>query len=222
MIAVVLGLDYYGVIWHNSPIASKYSVKGLDVSHYQGEIDWNKVRETKEYAFAYIKATEGHDFVDDKFQTNWEGAKKNSLSVGAYHFFSMRSSGHDQAQEYIRTVPRNEGTLPPALDIEINMRHDPVKARAEISIILRELENHFGKKPIIYVTYESYNAFIKNSFSEYPIWIRDIIKYPNLGNRDWLIWQYNNRGLVPGIKGHVDINVFNGDEDEYEDWLQGS
>jgi len=216
LLILLLFLDYFGIIWHNSLFASKYSVKGIDVSHHQGEIDWQKVAATNKYSFVFIKATEGHDFTDDKFEKNWQEAKINGLRVGAYHFFSMRSSGNTQAEHFISVVPNEDTFLAPVLDIEISLNHDPESVRKEISDMSTSLENYYHKKPILYVTYSTYNQYVKNYFSDHKIWIRDVIKFPNLNNRDWVLWQYNNRGRVSGINAYVDINVLNGELNDLE------
>lgn len=132
IIAILLGfalvlcvLEYKGIIWHNSLFAMKYEVKGLDVSHYQGEVNWAAVADTNKYQFVYMKATEGHDFTDDHFAQNWERAKENGFLTGAYHFFSTRSSGSEQASHFISNVPVEKASMPPVIDLEITLNHDP-------------------------------------------------------------------------------------------------
>src|SRR5258708_7749562 len=125
-------LDFFGIIWHNDPFVYFYKIKGLDVSGYQGDIDWKTVSDSHKYSFVYIKATEGHDFTDDKFLKNWNGAKENKLLVGAYHFFSVRSSGQEQAAFFISKVPKDDFSLPPLIDIEIDTTKDPNKIRGEV------------------------------------------------------------------------------------------
>src|SRR6185436_12304579 len=88
VLILLIGLDFLGIIWHNSIFTLNYPIKGLDVSSHQGKIDWKKVAETNHYKFVFIKATEGHDFIDDNFEYNWKNAKENGFLVGAYHFFS--------------------------------------------------------------------------------------------------------------------------------------
>lgn len=207
-------LDFFGLIWHNAPFAMLYDVKGLDVSHHQGQIDWKKVASTKKYSFVFIKATEGHDFTDDDFLKNWNDAIDNGLLVGAYHFFSIRSSGEEQANLFISTVPIDNTALPPVIDIEIDIDQDPSKIRTEIKSMADKLETHYGKKPILYLTYGTYSAYIKDNLQEYDIWIRDVLKFPYLKDREWLMWQYSNRGRVKGINTYVDINVFKGSEQD--------
>ncbi|SFJ54297.1 lysozyme [Thermoflavimicrobium dichotomicum] len=192
-----------------------HEVKGLDVSHHQGEINWKKVQEKNDFQFVFIKATEGHDLADKKFRYNWQEAQKHGFLTGAYHFFSMRSSGRDQAQNFINTVPKQPNSLPPVIDVEIHLQHDKNKVRQELQNLATILEHHYGKKPILYVTYDTYNQYVKGHFNNYHIWIRDIVKFPILNDQKWLIWQYNNRGRVSGIPTYVDINAFNGDINEF-------
>lgn len=211
LVVVLIGfLDYWGVFWHNAFFAWRYATRGLDVSHYQGDIDWPKVAAAGKYSFVYIKATEGHDYIDDKFIQNWEQAKQQQIWVGAYHFFSMRSSGQEQAAYFIALVPQEENALPPAIDVEIHLDHDPEKVRKELQEMMTVLEKHYQKKPIIYATYQTYERYIRDYFPEHKVWIRDILFSPRLSDRDWTIWQYNNRGRVNGIEGYVDINVLQG------------
>ncbi|RAL24147.1 GH25 family lysozyme [Thermoflavimicrobium daqui] len=216
-ILLLLGtLEYTGVIWHNGLFAFRYEVKGLDVSHHQGKINWNQIQENNNYRFVFIKATEGHDFIDKKFSYNWQQAQKYGFLTGAYHFFSMRSSGEDQAKKFISIVPKEKNSLPPVIDVEIHLQHDKNKVRKELRNLAGKLQQQYEKKPILYVTYDTYNQYIKGDFHEFDIWIRDILKFPTLDNRKWLFWQYSNRGRVDGIDTYVDINVFNGDYNEFK------
>lgn len=210
---VLLSLAYFGILWPNVFLTFSFSIKGIDVSHFQDTIDWQKVVESKQYAFAYIKATEGHDFVDDKFAENWKNARKSGLRVGAYHFFSMRSSGATQAEYFISVVPKENDALPPVIDLEISADQNKELVRKEVENLQNRLEKYYGKKPVLYVTYDTYNAYIKDNFPGTGIWVRDIITAPFVGRQQkWLIWQYTNRGRVPGINKYVDINVFSGNE----------
>lgn len=217
-LVLVLGfLEYKGLIWHNSVFAMKYKVRGLDVSHYQGNIDWKTVARLKKYQFVYMKATEGHDYTDDTFQKNWDQAKDNGLLVGAYHFFSSRSTGEEQAEHFISIVPNEETSMPPVIDIEIALTHDAAVIQSKLKAMSDKLESFYHKKPIMYVTYDTYNTYVAKGFEDYEIWIRDIVKYPTLkGKRDWEFWQYCNRGRVKGIDAYVDINVFDGNQAQFD------
>ncbi|MGO4109417.1 glycoside hydrolase family 25 protein [Paenibacillus sp. YAF4_2] len=211
LIAVVL--EYKGIIWHNSLFAAKYDVRGIDVSHYQGEINWKKVADSGKWQFIYIKATEGKDMTDSHFIANWEQAKSNGMLIGAYHFFTTQSTGSQQAAHFIEEVPNEAANLPPVIDIEISLDKDVPLIQGELTTLADQLEQHYKQKPILYVTYDTFNTYIAGSFDGYEIWIRDIVKHPSLkDDRAWIFWQFNNRGRISGIDAYVDINVFHGDE----------
>jgi lysozyme len=216
ILIILLGfLEYRGIIWHNELFALRYDVKGLDVSHHQGDINWKVVQEKNDFKFVYIKATEGKDYVDGRFTYNWKEAKKNGLLTGAYHFFAMTSSGEEQANNFINLVPKQSDSLPPVIDIEIPLNYNQDKVRQELRTLADKMEQQYGKKPILYVTYDRYDKYVKGYFPNYDIWIRDIVKFPTLGKQKWLLWQYHNRGKIDGVDTYVDINVFNGNLDRF-------
>ncbi len=196
--------------------ASDYSVMGIDVSAHQGDIDWPVVAD-EGVEFAYMKATEGKDFTDKKFAENWKNAHKTDMAVGAYHFLSYENPGKEQAEHFINTVPKVDGSLPPMIDIEFEI--DTVLPDDEVTIeiigdMIEELEEYYGVKPILYVTYESYTRFIQGNFDEYPIWIVDINKPVDMpDDSEWLFWQYSHTGHLSGIndgKSDIDFDVYNG------------
>ena len=212
-----------GIIWFNNPSKKQFPVRGIDVSHYQGDIDWN-VLSDQNVDFVFIKATEGSSHVDKRFAFNWDNANKTKLVVGAYHFFSFESSGKTQAENFIRTVPNISDTLPPVIDIEFygSFAENPPeldKTRAEIDMFLSTLESHYGKKPILYVTHKTYNMYIKGYYKDNPIWIRNVYARPSLSDsRKWTFWQYSDHGRLEGYEGKekfIDLNVFNGTMDEF-------
>ena len=222
-------LLYNGVLLLNNPSRSRYPVRGVDVSSYQGEIDW-PVLEKQDIQFAFIKATEGSTFVDPYFQINFEKACKTSLRIGAYHFFSYDSAGKTQAENFIATVPAEESLLQPVADVEFygdKERHLPDKAAVtkELQVFLSMLESHYGKKPIIYATEKSYRLFIAGTFDAYDIWIRNVVSKPSLSDkRAWTFWQYTNREKLDGYRGKetfIDMNVFDGSPQEFEKYGRG-
>jgi Lyzozyme M1 (1,4-beta-N-acetylmuramidase) len=214
VLVIIAGvLEYKGIIWHNSLFAAKYKVRGIDVSHYQGEIDWDKVAGSGKWQFVYIKATEGKDMTDAYFKSNWEQARNEGMLIGAYHFFTTQSTGAEQAAHFIEEVPNVASTLPPVIDIEISPDKDVPHIQSELTALADQLEQHYKKQPILYVTYDTFNTYIAGSFEDYEIWIRDVVRHPGLRNdRPWIFWQYHNRGHISGIDAYVDINVFNGNQ----------
>ncbi len=233
-ITLILGFVfsvYYGYFHINGLIAGKYPVRGVDVSHYQGEIDW-QVLSGQDIQFAYIKATEGSSHTDERFSFNCEKARGAGLTTGAYHFFSFDSPGSAQAQHFIRTVEPFEGMLAPAVDVEFygdKKENPPIPAlvEAELKDFLDQVEQAYGRKPVIYATKEAWELYIRGRFDDYPLWIRDIWQKPVLKSEaadgkeyNWTFWQYTNRGRLKGFSGEetfVDLNVFYG---TWEEWLQ--
>ncbi|RPI78114.1 MAG: hypothetical protein EHM45_06590 [Desulfobacteraceae bacterium] len=222
--AILAFLFYEGIIWFNNPSKSKYPVRGIDVSHHQAKIDWPEVKKN-DLHFVFMKATEGADHKDTRFQANWTQAHQAGLIRGAYHYFTFSKSGADQALNFIETVPIEPNTLPPVIDLEF-MGND--KFQLDQRALLRELndfifviESHYQRKPLLYVTYEFYDFYLKNQSLPYAIWIRDIFWTPRLPDgKPWTFWQYNHRGRINGIDGFVDLNVFNGTAEEFGKFLQ--
>jgi lysozyme len=216
-VVIALGAAYGGYelgIWRfNYPETEEYPVRGIDVSHHQGQIDWQAVRDSG-IQFAYIKATEGEDYRDPRFSTNWREAQTSGIARGAYHYFTFGTPGRDQALNFISAVPRDENALPPVVDFEFagNSQRPP---RAEVleslKAFLDTVEDYYGRRPVLYVTKESFAEYLEGEDLEYPIWLRDIFGEPGLvGGRPWVIWQYADNVRIPGIKGPVDQNVLRG------------
>lgn len=219
LIIFLLFLCYKGYIWPNAIFSSRYSVHGIDVSHYQGNINWEQIVQNKKIKFVYIKATEGNDYRDKYFQRNWEEASKAGIYKGAYHYFTTKSSGIEQAKNYIEVVPAESGCMPPVIDIEEDGVEKDV-FKKNLTDYINMIEKKYQQKPILYVVYPLYDEYIKGDFEEYTIWIRDIVIPPSLSDgRQWLFWQYSNRGRFKGENMYYDLNVFNGNIDELEKLL---
>ncbi len=216
---------YNGVILLNSPSKEKYSVRGVDVSSYQGEIDWQVLSCEADIYFAFIKATEGSSYVDPRFEYNYTEAQKTELRVGAYHFFSFDSAGETQAENFIKTVKKTDGMLPPVIDLEFyadKEKYPParVDVQAELDVMIEALREHYGMSPIIYVTKESYAMYIEGYYEDIDIWYRNVITATGTPDgRAWTFWQYTNRARLRGYKGEerfIDVNVFCGTKEEFE------
>ena len=142
-----------GIIFLNNPSIDEYPVRGVDVSSYQGKIDWKTLSE-QDIQFAFIKATEGSSFVDPNFSENYSNAQKTNLRIGAYHFFSYDSSGKTQAENFIKVVPISDNMLPPVVDVEFysDKEQNPPNSKdvdKELNAFLQEIEKYYKKKPII-------------------------------------------------------------------------
>ena len=190
---------------------SHYSVHGIDVSHYQSRIDWDTIV-SQDVSFAFVKATEGEELCDSLFCNNWTDIKRVGIKRGAYHFFRPTISVYRQAQNFINNVSLEEGDLPPVLDVEVADGVSDQEVRENIKTWLEIVESHYQVRPIIYTNLKFFNRYINHHFDGYPFWIaRYNTEKPELENgQKWHFWQYGNRGLLKGIDGFVDFNVFNG------------
>ena len=212
------GMKGYGVCM---PVG--YSMHGIDVSHYQGDINWKMLKQTRQgkfpVEFIFMKATEGGDFSDDRFVANFDSAKVHGFIRGAYHFYNPKTDANKQADFFIRSVKLEPGDLPPVLDIEMKSK-DVKKLQQDLKIWLRKVENHYGVKPIIYASYKFKTKYLNDSiFNTYPYWIAhyyvDSVRYQG----EWKFWQHTDVGTLPGIDEKVDLNVFNGSFSELKNIL---
>ncbi len=197
---------------------SDYSVHGIDVSHYQSRIDWQKVAE-QDVHFAFIKATEGETLRDSLFTRNWEAMKTAGIKRGAYHFFHPSISAATQAQHFALSVNLQDGDLPPVLDVELTNGIAAEELRIHVATWLRMVETVFQIKPVIYTNQAFFNHYLAGHFEEYPVWIaryNSRQKPELLTKHPWDFWQYGNRGRLKGILGDVDFNVFRGSMEELE------
>ncbi|MGX5666791.1 GH25 family lysozyme [Rhizobium daejeonense] len=203
----------------------RHAVHGVDVSRWQGDIDWVKLR-TQGANFAYIKATDGGDHLDPMFRTNWKRAKDAGLKRGAYHFFYWCRTAGEQAEWFIRNVPRDPDALPPVIDVEYNAessckrRLSSAKVREKMQVFMDMLERHYGKRPVIYTAPDFYDDHLDGQFLEYPFWLRSVAAHPSkrYPGRKWMFWQYSGSGLSQGVSGKIDLNAFHGSEDEWHRW----
>lgn len=209
---------------HASP--AHHPVHGVDVSRWQGRIDWENLR--REGAnFAYIKATDGGDHLDPMFRENWDGAKRAGILRGAYHFFYWCRSAAEQADWFIRNVPKEKGALPPVLDVEWNHQSSCKKrpSRAQVlkkmQVFMDRLERHYGKRPIIYTAPDFYADNLKGAFPNHGFWLRSVARHPSkvYPGRDWVFWQYSGSGLSGAVDNRIDLNVFRGDEAGWWRWV---
>lgn len=205
----------------------KLAVHGVDVSRWQGEIDWATLR-MQGANFAYIKATDGGDHLDPMFKTNWRRAKEAGLKRGAYHFFYWCRTAGEQADWFIRNVPREAGALPPVVDVEWNgesscsQRISRARVLEKMKVFLDKLERHYGQRPIIYTAPDFYRDNLSGELLNYPFWLRSVAAHPAnvYPGRKWLFWQYSGSGLSDGVDGKIDLNVFNGNEADWHDWVE--
>lgn len=219
----------------HDPVAIKgrqprdFAIHGIDISRYNKRIDWRKAKASG-VAFAFIKATEGKDDADPDFRRHWLEAKQAGIPRSAYHFYYFCAPPLAQAANYIRRVPKSDSALPPILDVEWNpksptckQRPAPSQVRLVLKTFLDRIERHYGQKPIIYTTVDFHEDNLAGGqLQGYQYWLRSVTAEPKYkyGSRPWVFWQYTGTGAIPGIDGHVDINVYNGSRANWRLWLQ--
>lgn len=214
------GGPYYSTFGPRSPRG--YQVHGIDVSRYQGGIDWESVVQMKSggdsISFVFIKATEGKLYRDPYFRRNWEESQRLKLIRGAYHYYSPSVNSNLQARNFISAVTLRKGDLPPVLDIEEVSPFGYDNLRSGLLNWLKIIEAHYGVKPIIYASASYYRDHLdRKEFKPYRIWVAHYRGgRPGIGSDRWTFWQYSDRGNVSGCKGPCDLNVFNGGRDELE------
>ncbi len=224
----VIFLFYDGIFHFNNPSKTDYPIRGVDVSSYQGDIDW-QVLSSEGISFAFIKATEGSAMVDNKFAYNYSEARKTKLKIGAYHFFSFDSSAETQADNFIAAVERFDGMLPPVIDLELYGEYmdtppDKDHVNEQLNIMISRLEAHYGLKPILYVTEKTYDMYVAGGYENIDIWFRNVFSSPKLSDgREWTFWQFSNRHRLSGYDGiekYIDMNVFCGTAEEFADYTE--
>ena len=201
-------------------------IQGLDVARYQGNINFNAARGAGMH-FVFIKATEGKDYIDPNFYTNWEKARASGMARGAYHFMTWCSRAAEQAAWFTRMVPADEDALPPVLDLEWNNhsscvnKHDRAEVLDKVNVMLAAMERHTGKVPIIYTDANFYNEILRGEAWDSPFWFRSTAAPPEtkFGNQPWLFWQWTQTGTMSGIFAEVDRNAFYGTEGDWVNFL---
>ena len=206
----------------------EYEIHGIDISHHQGIIDWAKLRNAiiarNPVRFVMIKATEGTSIVDKRFRENFKNARDYGFLRGAYHFWSNKSSARDQAYFFISKVRLEDGDLPPILDVE----HKPDNISVEdfqrdVLTWLHIVEDKYHAKPIIYTYYKFKEKFLSDQrFDDYPYWIAHYYVEKVEYEGEWKFWQHTDAGKLPGIRGYVDLNIYNGSYYELQQLTIGS
>lgn len=194
-----------------------YEIHGIDVSHHQGEIDWEALRvngmiERCPIRFVMIKATEGADRVDSRFEENFTAARDQGFIRGAYHYWSIYSTAEAQAAHFISHVTLEQGDLPPVLDVEHKAKEQSEdEFRSEVLTWLNAVEAHYGVKPIIYTYHKFKEALLADTiFNAYPYWIAHYYVDSVAYRGEWKFWQHTDCGHLPGINGYVDFDIYNG------------
>lgn len=222
-----LSYKYYKRTFKPTDFPVSYDIHGIDISHYQMFVDWEKLKavdtygDTINFKFVIVKATEGLLIEDDMFDEHWKKAEKNNFTRGAYHYFLPDRSAKVQAANFITSVRLSPGDLPPVVDIEETRG----KSKAEMVAALKEwlivVENHYKVKPLIYSNINFIEEYLADDFEGYRFWIAHYYRRELKVDADirWVFWQHSDKANLLGVKSNVDANVFNGDEDDFKNLL---
>ena len=195
------------VLQHHTP---NRRIAGIDVSHYQGSINWHEVARSGDVAYVYIKATEGANLVDNTYRTNLNGAKRAGLRVGIYHFYIPSVSPQLQFNNLRNTVNLREMDLLPIIDIERRGREPLQQFQRNLRAFIQLVERHYGVKPVLYCSRDFYNKYLSGPFTNYKYMVaRYAEEVPQLcDNAAFVMWQYSATSRVRGIRGNVDRSCF--------------
>ena len=223
MIALYIWCFYYffvsptGFRWRalygDAKYPAGYEIHGIDISHYQVDIDWgllsNAMVNGCPVRFVIMKSTEGTGKLDETF---YQSAGDYGFILGAYHFWSNKSSARDQAYFFLKKVHLNDGDLPPVLDVEHKPKEQSVEDfQRDILTWLHIVEDKYHVKPIIYTYYKFKQSYLSAPvFDDYPYWIAHYYVEKIEYKGPWKFWQHTDAGRLPGIKGYVDLNIYNG------------
>lgn len=196
-------------------LAHKGKTFGIDISQYQGEIDWDNLEakeELFEIKFVIVRATAGSKKRDLKFKENWVSLTKTPYIQGAYHYYRPDENSTEQANNFIATVKLRKGQLPPILDIEKMPKGQSMERLKEgLQNWLTLVEKHYGIKPIIYSPEKYFEDFLQKDFPDYEFWIANYNPWKENIEPNYLLWQFTEKAELHGVDELVDVNVFNGD-----------
>jgi lysozyme len=198
-----------------------YDIHGIDVSRYQEKINWKEIagfksgKDSVGITFAFVKATEGQSWLDKYFFYNWAETKKHNIIRGAYHYYKPNVNSAIQAANFIKHVKLHTGDLPPVLDIEEVGKYGSDNMKKGIKNWLKIIEKHYGVKPIIYTNAGFYKKYMSGKeFQGYHIWIAHYTKSTPNVDKEWLFWQYSDKGVIKNIRTKVALNVHKGTKEE--------
>ena len=187
-------------------------VHGIDLSHYQGEVFWEAIGDNSKMAYVYLKATEGGDRIDSRYEQNIELAHKYGLKVGSYHFFRPKTDLAKQLANFkAQCLPRQQDLIP-MIDVEVKQGMGTTEFCDSLMKFLDMVEEAYHQKPLVYTGTNFYNNYLVGRLDGYKLMIAQYSsKEPVLSDdNDYMLWQYTGKGHIDGIRGYVDKSRFMG------------
>lgn len=191
------------------------TLKGIDVSHYQGDVDWKVVKEGGMH-FGIAKSTQGVGYTDPQFKSNWENIAAAGLYRGTYHFYVANDDPTAQAEHFINTVGNiGEHHINPILDLEATIGDLTVEEyQKNVLTWLKKVEESMGVTPVIYTNRPFGNANLNNeAFNKYHLWLAEYgakkADVPDTWQKSgWSAWQFTSHDELKGVNGAVDESRF--------------
>ncbi len=194
---------------HRITIYNNTAGEGIDISKYQGEINWQKAVLNNKFGFMYVRATYGNKIKDRYYSQNIDSARSHYIPVGSYHYYLNTISPEEQFESFMSMVDVDKQDLIPMVDVEDDSFGPSILwSPKKLQTFLNLVEKEFGVKPIIYTSRIFYNSYLYKNFSEYPVWIASYTpKIGKLrGGKQYLLWQYSDKGRINGVYEHIDKN----------------
>ena len=190
---------------------AKYN--GIDISSYQGFIDWAKVSSDKDISFVYIKATEGATYRSPHYAHNITQARRFGLLVGSYHYITSTSTIDEQFENFSKFALKSVQDLIPMVDVEVRGNWSRSQLIDSVGKFCQLVEKHYGVQPMIYSTMGFYNKNLAPQFNKHHLYIgRYSNEEPEINwEGEYTIWQYSETGIIPGIDSYVDLCRFHQD-----------
>lgn len=185
-------------------------IHGIDISHYQGQVFWEVIGENSKMAYVYIKASEGGDRIDPRYERNIQLAHQYGLKVGSYHFFRPKTNLTKQLENFMTQCRPGGQDLIPMIDVETKSGLSTPEFRDSLTKFITLVEEAYKQKPLIYTFTNFYNAHMQGAIDGYPLMIAqyNAIEPELKDGRDITMWQYTGKGRINGINGFVDKSRF--------------
>ena len=185
-------------------------IHGIDISHYQGQVFWEVIGENSKMAYVYIKASEGGDRIDPRYERNIQLAHQYGLKVGSYHFFRPKTNLTKQLENFMTQCRPGDQDLIPMIDVETKSGLPTSEFRDSLTKFITLVEEAYKQKPLIYTFTNFYNAHMQGAIDGYSLMIAqyNAVEPELKDGRDITMWQYTGKGRINGINGFVDKSRF--------------
>ena len=187
-------------------------IHGIDMSHYQGDVFWERIGDNAKMAYVYLKATEGGSRIDSKYKQNIDLAHRYGLKVGSYHFYRPKISQEQQLANFMTQCRPGDQDLLPMIDIETRGGLGKKEFCDSLFKFLDLVEKAYNQKPLLYTYANFYNVNLSGLLDGYKLMIAQYTRSEPVLNDgfEYIMWQYTGKGHLDGINGYVDKSRFMG------------